>query len=173
MIRSCEGSSSWVFWLSRILKTRKISNKDFIVDTIMEYALNMCIPMVENIFSCFCRQNMKLLAIYAWVSIVDVETRGSRDSSVGIAIRLLYRLDDRGSRVRFPAAARNFSLHHRVQNGSGVHLASYPMGTRSSFPGVKASRSWNCPLTSISCRGSEYVELYLRSAIRLHGVVLN
>jgi hypothetical protein len=27
--------------------------------------------------------------------------------------------------------------HHRVQNGSGAHPASYPMGTRGSFPGVK------------------------------------
>jgi hypothetical protein len=29
-------------------------------------------------------------------------------------------LDDRGSRVRFPTGAGNFSLHHRVQNGSGL-----------------------------------------------------
>jgi hypothetical protein len=42
--------------------------------------------------------------------------------SVGIALG--YELDDRGSRVRFPAVAGNFSLHHRVQNGSGVHPAS-------------------------------------------------
>jgi hypothetical protein len=57
----------------------------------------------------------------------------SRDSSVGIA------LDDRGSRVRFPAAggAGNFSLHHSLQNGSGAHPASYPMGTRGFFPGGK------------------------------------
>jgi hypothetical protein len=54
------------------------------------------------------------------------------DSSVGIALG--YGLDDRGSRVRFPAGAGNFSLHHRVQNGSGAHPASYPMGTRGSFP---------------------------------------
>jgi hypothetical protein len=45
--------------------------------------------------------------------------------------------DDRGSRVRFPAGAENFSLHHRVQNGSGAHAAPYPMGTRGSFPGGK------------------------------------
>jgi hypothetical protein len=61
----------------------------------------------------------------------------SPDSSVGIALR--YRLDDRGSRVRFPAGAGNFSLHHRVQNGSGAHPASYIMGTRGSFPGDKAA----------------------------------
>jgi hypothetical protein len=57
----------------------------------------------------------------------------SRDSSVGIALG--YGLDDRGSRVLFPTGAGNFSLHHRVQNGSGAHPASYPMGTRGSFPG--------------------------------------
>jgi hypothetical protein len=44
-------------------------------------------------------------------------------------------LDDRGSRVRFPAVAGNFSLHHRVQNGSGAHPASCPTGTGGSFPG--------------------------------------
>jgi hypothetical protein len=59
----------------------------------------------------------------------------SCDISVGIALG--YGLDDWGSRVRFPAGAGNFYLHHRVQNGSGAHPASYPMGTRGSFPGVK------------------------------------
>jgi hypothetical protein len=45
-----------------------------------------------------------------------------RDSSVGIALG--YGLDDRGSGVRYPAGAGNFSLHHCVKNGSGVHPAS-------------------------------------------------
>jgi hypothetical protein len=57
----------------------------------------------------------------------------SRDSSVGIALG--YGLDEGGSRVQFPAGAGNFSLHHCVQNGSGAHQASYPMGMRGSFPG--------------------------------------
>jgi hypothetical protein len=61
----------------------------------------------------------------------------SRDSSVGIALG--YRLDDRGSRTRFPAGAGNFSLHHRVQNGSGAPSASHPMGTRGSFAESKAA----------------------------------
>jgi hypothetical protein len=61
----------------------------------------------------------------------------SRDSSVGIALDC--GLDDQDSRVRFPAGAGNFSLHHCVQNGSGAHPASYPMGTRDSFPGGKAA----------------------------------
>jgi hypothetical protein len=58
-----------------------------------------------------------------------------RDSSVDIATG--YGLEDRGSRVRFPAGAGNFSLHHRIQNGSGAHPASNPMGNGGSFPGVK------------------------------------
>jgi hypothetical protein len=63
----------------------------------------------------------------------------SRDSSVGIALG--YGLDDRGSRVRFPAGAGNFSLHHRVQNSSGAHPASHPMSTRDSFPDSKSAGS--------------------------------
>jgi hypothetical protein len=61
----------------------------------------------------------------------------NRDSSVGIALG--YGLDGQGSRVRFPAGAENFSLHRRVQNGSGAHPASYPRGARVSFPGSKAA----------------------------------
>jgi hypothetical protein len=49
------------------------------------------------------------------------------------------------------------------QIGSGVHLASYPMGTRGSFPGGKAAGAWSWPLTSIKCRGPECMEIYLHS----------
>jgi hypothetical protein len=63
----------------------------------------------------------------------------SCDSSVGIVLG--YRLDNPGSRVQFPAGAGNFSLHHFIQHGSGAHPASYPMGTRGSFPGGKAARA--------------------------------
>jgi hypothetical protein len=41
----------------------------------------------------------------------------SRDSSVCIALG--YGLDERGSRVRFPAGAGNFSLHHRSRMALG------------------------------------------------------
>jgi hypothetical protein len=46
-------------------------------------------------------------------------------------MRLGYGLDDRGS---IPGRIIGFSLRHRVQTGSGAHLASYLMGTRVSFP---------------------------------------
>jgi hypothetical protein len=42
-----------------------------------------------------------------------------------------------------------FFFHRRIQNGSGAHPASYPMGTRGSFPGGKAAAAWSWPLTSI------------------------
>jgi hypothetical protein len=61
----------------------------------------------------------------------------SRDSSVGIAFD--YGLENRGSSFRFPAGAGNSSLLHRVQNDSGADPASYPMGTKGSFPGGKAA----------------------------------
>jgi hypothetical protein len=95
----------------------------------------------------------------------------SRDSSVGIALG--YGLDDRGSRVPFPAGAGNFSLHHHVQNGSGAPRASYQMGTRGSFPGVKrpGREADHSPPSSAGVK--EFVELYLHSPIHLHGVVLS
>jgi hypothetical protein len=85
----------------------------------------------------------------------------SRDSSVGIALG--YGLDDRGSRVQFPAGAGNFSLHHGVQNGSGAHPASSPMGTRGSFPEIKRpGREADHPPPS-NAEVKELVELYFQS----------
>jgi hypothetical protein len=44
-----------------------------------------------------------------------------------------------GEGVRIPVKAGNIRLHHRVQTGSGVHRASYPVGARGSFPVIKAA----------------------------------
>jgi hypothetical protein len=71
------------------------------------------------------------------MSKYEAEQAEYGDSSVGIALG--YGLDDRGSRFRLPAGSGNFSLHHHVQNGSGVHPASYPVGTRGCFLGGKAA----------------------------------
>jgi hypothetical protein len=90
----------------------------------------------------------------------------SHDSSGGITLG--YEPDYRASRVRFPARAENFYLHHRVQNGSGAHPASYPMGTRGSFLGRESDHS----LTS-SAEVKERVEIYLHSPVCLHGMVLS
>jgi hypothetical protein len=57
----------------------------------------------------------------------------------------------------------NFSLHHRVQNGSGAHPASYPIGTRGSFLVVKRpGRDADHSLPS-TAEVKECVELYLHS----------
>jgi hypothetical protein len=85
----------------------------------------------------------------------------SRDSSVGIALG--YELDDRDSRVRFPEGTGNFCLHHRVQNGSEAHQASYPMGTRDTFMGVKQPGREADHSPPSSAEVKECVELYLHS----------
>jgi hypothetical protein len=67
-----------------------------------------------------------------------------------------------GSGVRFPVGTGNFSLHHRVENGSGAHPASYPMGTSDSlavkWPGREADHT---PPSSVEFK--EWVELYIHS----------
>jgi hypothetical protein len=54
-------------------------------------------------------------------------------------------------------------LHHRVQNGSGAHSASYPMGTSGSFPGGKSAgrEAEHSPPSSAEVK--ECVELYFHS----------
>jgi hypothetical protein len=93
--------------------------------------------------------------------ILFLDSSESLGNSVGIALG--YGLDYRGSKVRFPAGARNFSLHYRVHNGSGAHQASCPMGTRGSFPGVKrpGHEADHSPLSSVKVK--EWLALYLHS----------
>jgi hypothetical protein len=50
-----------------------------------------------------------------------------------------YGLDDRAIGVRSPARANDFSSILCVQNGSGAHPASCPMGTGGPFPGGKSA----------------------------------
>jgi hypothetical protein len=83
----------------------------------------------------------------------------SRDRSVGLATG--YELEDRMIGVRFLPEAGNFSLHHRVQTGSGVHSAAYTTGTGGfslwvKQPGREADHS---PPSS-----AEVVELYVHSS---------
>jgi hypothetical protein len=87
-------------------------------------------------------------------------------------VRLGYGLVDHGSRVRLPEGAGNFSPHHHVQNSSGAHPASYPMGTRGSSLGVKRPGREADHSPPSSAKVKECMELYLHSPIRLHGVVL-
>jgi hypothetical protein len=85
-------------------------------------------------FTSGCNHACKLTCNYFVILSHFFKSRGS-----SVVIALGYGLDDRSSGVRFPAEAGNFSLNHRVQNGSGAHPASYPMDTRGSFPRGKAA----------------------------------
>jgi hypothetical protein len=93
-------------------------------------------------------------------------THANKEPCSSVGIVLGYWLDDRGSRVRFPAGAVNFSLHCRFQNGSGAHLASYPVGTRGFYLEVKwpACEADNSPSSSAEVK---------KPSIYLHGVVFN
>jgi hypothetical protein len=84
---------------------------------------------------CAREKNCTIFLVY--ISSKQCFGEGCPLSNSSVAIALGYGLDDRGSRDRFPTGAENFSLHHRVQNGSGAHPASYPVGIRGCFPGVK------------------------------------
>jgi hypothetical protein len=80
---------------------------------------------------------MKVHVVVIWVLIRGTSLH--RAVIVQSVYRLGYELNDRGSRFRFSAVAGNFSLYHRFQNCSVAHPASYPVGTRGSFPGGKAA----------------------------------
>jgi hypothetical protein len=62
----------------------------------------------------------------------------------------------------FRRGGGSFSLHHPVQNGSGAHPASYPMGTRGSFSGVKRPEL-EADHSPPSAEVKEWVELYFQS----------
>jgi hypothetical protein len=57
-------------------------------------------------------------------------------------------MDNRGS-ILDMKQRRDFSLRHRVQTGSAVHPATYPMGIWDSYPGGKAAGAWSWPVSSI------------------------
>jgi hypothetical protein len=67
----------------------------------------------------------------------------------------------------------NFSFHHRVQNGSGAHPASYPMGIGGSFPGGKAAEREADHSSPSSAEVKNRWSYTSTSGARLHGVVLS
>jgi hypothetical protein len=74
-----------------------------------------------------------------------------------------YGLDDRDSRVRFPAGAGNFSLYHRVQNGCGPSCI-LSTGYQGLFPwGVKRPGREADDTPPSSAEVKECMELYLHS----------
>jgi hypothetical protein len=58
--------------------------------------------------------------------------------------------------VRFSAEARDISLLHSIQTGSGIQSASYSMCTGGFLPRDKAVGAWNRPVITIKYRGQEW-----------------
>jgi hypothetical protein len=102
-----------------------------------------------------------LIIIIIIIIIIITVIIESRDSSVGTALG--YELDDRGSRARFPAGAGNFSLHYRVQNGSGAIQPPMQWVLGAISLGVKrlGREADHSPPSSAEVK--ECVELYLHS----------
>jgi hypothetical protein len=73
--------------------------------------------------------------------------------------------------VRVEAGAGNFSLHHRIQNGSDSHPALYLVGIRALSLGVKLPGHEADHSPPSSAEVKECVELFFNSPIRLHDVV--
>jgi hypothetical protein len=102
------------------------------------------------------------VCVCVWVGVcvcVCMYTQTHTHTRAGIAQWYSSELRAGWLGVGVPAGAGNFSLH-RVQTGSVVHPASYPMGFKSSFPGDKAAGGMK--LTT---------HLHLVPMSRMHGVV--
>jgi hypothetical protein len=116
-------------------------------------------------------QHFPTFAVLRNVTILSrIGNKKGHDSSVGIALG--YGLDERGSGVRFPAGAGNFSLHHRVQNGSGAHQPPIQWVPGALSLGVKRPRreADHSPPSSAEVKNAwSYTST---PPIRLHGVVL-
>jgi hypothetical protein len=82
------------------------------------------------------RLHILMLSVLIMTQIIII-TIMNRYRSVGIAMD--YGLDGRGSGVRFPVGARDFSFLHVVQPENVAHRASYPKGTGGSFFRGKAA----------------------------------
>jgi hypothetical protein len=93
----------------------------------------------------------------------DVKTIPYPDVITSDILTLIKVMDDRGSRVRFPSEAGNFSIHHRVQNGLGptqlaIQLVPGALSLGVKRPGREADHS-----PPSSAEVEECVELYLHS----------
>jgi hypothetical protein len=95
---------------------------------------------------------------------------GVQDISVGIATRL-WAVPPRNQGSFPDKDKRFFSLLHDVQTGSGVHPASYTVGTRASFQKL-SGRGMKLTTHLHLVPRSRILEQYLDSPMRLHGVVL-
>jgi hypothetical protein len=86
---------------------------------------------------------------------------GSRDSSVGVASG--YGLKGQGPVVRVKA------VHVQFWGPRSPLSIRY----REISPGGKEAGTWSWSFTSKYCRDKKYMDIYIHSPIRLHGIALN
>jgi hypothetical protein len=76
-----------------------------------------------------------VLTIATTVKNTDKSPEDGKNSDGSVGIALGYGLDDRSSRIRFPAGLGIFLFTTASRTALGPTPASYPMGTRDSFSG--------------------------------------
>jgi hypothetical protein len=146
----------------------------------LRYRVTACLPVCLHAFQasrltfwlCFSLRRQMERTTGVWFSSSSWVPRLGRFWLINLLKNKLTRyyclnntnsMDDSGSRIRFPPGAGNFSLHHRVQNGSGAHQPpiQWVRGTLSlgvKRPGREADQS-----SPSSAEVKEWVELYLHS----------
>jgi hypothetical protein len=95
----------------------------------------------------------------------------SHHSSVGMALG--YGLNDRGSRVQFPAEAGNFLFTTASRTALGPTQPSIQWIPGALSLGVKRPGREADHSPPSTAEVKEWVELYLHSPVHLHGVVLS
>jgi hypothetical protein len=130
------------------------------------YVTRHCHNRCQN-FHCFIQFH---LVAYTRLSVAELVVQLSPVGFM-LLVALGHGLDDRGSRVRFPARAGNFSLHHRVQKSLGptqprIQWVPGALSLWVKRPGREAD---HLPPSSADVK-----ECYTStSQIPLHGVVLS
>jgi hypothetical protein len=148
-----QGKSNYVFVLLSISNVSSTSLSWSVSKTYSENHVLQIVAKFEILREFFLRSTI----IISNVSSTSLSWSVSKCGEIRNSQRNLFR----STVSEIPVSDRQNQLKtyiHHVQNGSGAYLASYPMGTRGSFPGGKAAESWSCTSTP---------------PIRLHGVVLN
>jgi hypothetical protein len=94
----------------------------------------------------------------AWCQSYDIEAHVNAVATVlygtlfvigSVGIATDYRLDVRGTGLKFPAEPNDFSHSHGIETPSVAHPASCPIGTAGSFPGGEGAEVCSCPFTYI------------------------
>jgi hypothetical protein len=140
--RTCHWSLSWAMWIQYTSSFPVSLRSTWTVNLQLIYHFNVY-ASTQLLFDIW-----PLFIVSQWLLKINSELKESLISAAGIAQWYSTGLWAGWLGVWVWAGLGIFSLHHCAYTGSGAHSAPYPVGTRGSFPGSKAARSWIWPLTS-------------------------